>query len=106
MSGGVSRKGSGGQQQKAAINGSLNKTGANITERFPRPGFAGVRREFQQRAARGQTAWLLKLLSVMARKSGSALLIDQSKGNKAANLQTQSRKPIELASFPARSIGI
>lgn len=59
-----------------------------------------------QQAAQGQTACLLKLLSVMARKSGSALLIDQSKGNKATNLQTQSRKPIELASFPARSIAI
>lgn len=48
------------------------------------PDFAGVQREFQHQAAQGQTAWLLKLLSVMVRKSGSALLIDQSKGNKAA----------------------
>lgn len=46
MSRGVSRKGSKGQQQKATINGSLNKTGANITDCFPRPDFAGVQREF------------------------------------------------------------
>lgn len=67
-----------------------------------------VEREFLIADSAGQTAWLLKLLSVMGPgfESGSALLIDQSKGNKAANLQTRSRKPIEFVSFPARSIAV
>lgn len=72
------------------------------------PDFDKVGREFLVAGSAGQTAWLLKLLSVMGPgfKSGSALLIDQSKGNKAANLQTRSREPIEYVSFPARSIAI
>lgn len=70
------------------------------------PDFTKVEREFLAADSAGQTAWLSKLLSVMGPgfESGSTLLIDQSKGNKAANLQTRSRKPIECVSFPARSI--
>lgn len=69
-----------------------------------RSDFAKVEREFLVADSTGQTAWLWKLLSIMGAgfESGSALLIDQSKGNKAANLQTHSRNPIELVSFPAR----
>ena len=58
------QKGSRGQRQKAAINGSLNKTGANITNSL-QPDFAKVEREFLIADSTGQTAWLLKLLSVM-----------------------------------------
>lgn len=85
------------------------KTGANITNSLSlQPDFGKVEREFLVAESAGQTAWLLKLLSVMGPgfESGSALLIDQSKGNKAANLQTRSRKPIEFVSFPARSIAV
>lgn len=53
-----------------------------------------VRREFLVAESAGQTAWLPKLLSVMGPvfESGSALLIDQSKGNKAADLQWRKHK--------------
>lgn len=89
------QRGSKGQRQKAAINGSLNKKRELIlpslspSARLLGPGRRG---NSSRQAAQGQTAWLSKLLSVMAGKSGRPLLIDQSKGNIAANLQTRSGK--------------
>lgn len=89
------QRGSKGQRQKAAINGSLNKKRELIlpslspSTRLLGPGRRG---NSSRQAAQGQTAWLSKLLSVMAGKSGRPLLIDQSKGNIAANLQTRSGK--------------
>lgn len=61
-----------------------------ILPALPQPDCREVRREFLLAGNAGQTAWLLKLLSVMGSvfESGAALLIDQSKGNKAANPQT------------------
>lgn len=70
------------------MNGSLNKKRELILQSLSLSLSLPQRRN----SARGQTAWLTKLLSVMAGKSGRPLLIDQSKGNKAANLQTQSGK--------------
>lgn len=81
------------------------KTGANITT-TSLPDFARVEREFLVAHGTGQTAWLEKLLLIMGPgfQSGNALLIDQSKGNKAANHQTRNRNPIEFVSFPARAV--
>lgn len=57
------QRGSEGQRQKATINGSLNKMGANITNSpLPQPDLAKVGREFLVAHGAGQTAWLLKLL--------------------------------------------
>lgn len=62
----------------------------------------GIPRSSQHRA----NSLALEITFCNGFESGSALLIDQSKGNKADNLQTRSRKPVEFVSFPAKSIAM